>query len=63
MHIRDHFAHAAGPTLSFEFFPTKTDEARTKLHATINELASARPAFISLTYGAGARPATPLRRS
>lgn len=53
MHIRDHFAHAAGPTLSFEFFPTKTDEARTKLHATINELASARPAFISLTYGAG----------
>jgi methylenetetrahydrofolate reductase (NADPH) len=53
MHIRDHFARATGPTLSFEFFPPKTEEARTKLHATIDELASANPAFISLTYGAG----------
>jgi methylenetetrahydrofolate reductase (NADPH) len=53
MHIRDHFARAAGHTLSFEFFPTKTDEARTKLHATIEALASANPTFISLTYGAG----------
>ncbi len=53
MHIRDHFAQAEGPTLSFEFFPAKTDEARDKLHATIDELAAARPAFVSITYGAG----------
>lgn len=53
MHIRDHFARAEGPTLSFEFFPPKTEEARIKLHAAIDELALAEPEFISLTYGAG----------
>lgn len=53
MHICDHFARAGGPTLSFEFFPAKTEEARLKLHATIDELSLAEPDFISLTYGAG----------
>lgn len=53
MHIRDHFTQATGPTLSFEFFPAKTDEARAKLHSTIDELATAKPAFVSITYGAG----------
>ncbi len=53
MHILDHFARSDGPTLSFEFFPAKTDEARGKLHDVIDELAAANPAFVSLTYGAG----------
>ena len=42
-----------GPTLSFEFFPPKTDEAERQLEKTIHELASLRPSFVSVTYGAG----------
>ena len=44
---------AAGPTLSFEFFPPKTDEAERQLEKTIHELAPMRPSFVSVTYGAG----------
>jgi methylenetetrahydrofolate reductase (NADPH) len=44
---------AAGPTLSFEFFPPKTDEAERALERTIDELALLRPSFVSVTYGAG----------
>jgi methylenetetrahydrofolate reductase (NADPH) len=44
---------AAGPTLSFEFFPPKTDEAERQLEKTVHELAPLRPSFVSVTYGAG----------
>jgi methylenetetrahydrofolate reductase (NADPH) len=44
---------ADGPTLSFEFFPPKTDEAQRQLEKTIHELAPLRPSFVSVTYGAG----------
>ncbi|HEY8525816.1 MAG TPA: methylenetetrahydrofolate reductase [Acidimicrobiales bacterium] len=44
---------AAGPTLSFEFFPPKTDEAERQLEKTIHELAPLEPSFVSVTYGAG----------
>jgi methylenetetrahydrofolate reductase (NADPH) len=44
---------AAGPTLSFEFFPPKTDEAERQLEKTIHELAPLHPSFVSVTYGAG----------
>ncbi len=53
MHIRDIFEQTKGPTISFEFFPAKTAEASAKLHDTINTLAAANPAFVSITYGAG----------
>ncbi|MEM9281780.1 MAG: methylenetetrahydrofolate reductase [NAD(P)H] [Verrucomicrobiota bacterium] len=53
MHIRDILDQADGPTISFEFFPAKTAEAREKLNRTIDMLASANPAFVSITYGAG----------
>ena len=43
---------AAGPTLSFEFFPPKTDEAERQLEKTIHELAPLEPSFVSVTYGA-----------
>jgi methylenetetrahydrofolate reductase (NADPH) len=43
---------AAGPTLSFEFFPPKTDEAERQLEKTIHELAPLAPSFVSVTYGA-----------
>jgi len=53
--IRDIFARAAGrPTLSFEFFPTKSPEGeRTLLERTIPALGRLRPDFCSVTYGAG----------
>ena len=51
----------AGPTLSVEFFPPKSDEGVSKLHCTIDDLERlTAPAglaehlsFVSITYGAG----------
>lgn len=40
-------------TLSFEFFPTKTDEGTEKLLAVRDQLAAYNPEFFSVTYGAG----------
>jgi methylenetetrahydrofolate reductase (NADPH) len=44
---------AAGRTTSFEFFPPKTDAGVVALDATVDELASTHPSFVSVTYGAG----------
>ena len=44
---------AQGRTFSFEFFPPKTDDARFTLGKTIAELEPLKPAFVSVTYGAG----------
>jgi methylenetetrahydrofolate reductase (NADPH) len=44
---------AAGRTLSFEFFPPKTDETERQLQAAVEELAVLAPSFVSVTYGAG----------
>ncbi len=41
------------PTLSFEFFPPKSDEAARGLEKTVHELRRTNPAFVSVTYGAG----------
>jgi methylenetetrahydrofolate reductase (NADPH) len=43
---------AQGRTLSFEFFPPKTDEAERQLEKALAELAPLRPSFVSVTYGA-----------
>ncbi|MCA6063128.1 methylenetetrahydrofolate reductase [NAD(P)H] [Thalassolituus marinus] len=40
-------------TLSFEFFPTKTEEGTEKLLTVRDELAAFNPEFFSVTYGAG----------
>jgi len=39
--------------LSFEFFPPKTQEGVDKLRATRGQLASLKPKFVSVTFGAG----------
>jgi len=41
------------PKLSFEFFPPKTPEMEKKLWDTVVKLAPLKPAFVSVTYGAG----------
>jgi len=41
------------PSISFEFFPPKNDEAETQLWETIRRLEKTRPTFVSVTYGAG----------
>lgn len=38
---------------SFEFFPTKTEAGHAKLLDTARELATSKPEFFSVTYGAG----------
>lgn len=45
MNLQQHF--------SFELFPPRTPEGVAKLPAVIRELASARPDYFSITYGAG----------
>jgi methylenetetrahydrofolate reductase (NADPH) len=40
-------------TFSFELFPPRTPEALTALDTTIEQLGSAGPSFVSVTYGAG----------
>jgi len=56
-YIRDIFEAAKAtrrPVVSFEFFPTKTDEGeRTLLEKTIPALRRLQPDFCSVTYGAG----------
>jgi len=41
------------PSISFEFFPTKTDAGHEKLMTTARRLAECKPDFFSCTYGAG----------
>ncbi|MEJ5173020.1 MAG: methylenetetrahydrofolate reductase, partial [Hydrogenothermaceae bacterium] len=40
-------------SISFEFFPPKTEEAKNQLFNTIKELQPLNPTFVSVTYGAG----------
>ena len=44
---------SSNPTISFEFFPPKTPEGREKLLRTRDRLATVKPEYFSVTYGAG----------
>jgi methylenetetrahydrofolate reductase (NADPH) len=53
LRIPDLYARSE-PTISFEFFPPKSDEAeQTLFRDTVPALKRLQPAFISVTYGAG----------
>jgi len=41
------------PSISFEFFPPKTDAGFTSLFQTIEDLRPLKPTYVSVTYGAG----------
>lgn len=53
MHIHDILAASPGPGISFEFFPPRSPGAKEALRDTLRELERWRPAFVSVTYGAG----------
>jgi len=52
MHIRDIFAQDR-TTLSFEFFPPKSEADSNILFENITQLEELQPSFVSVTYGAG----------
>ncbi len=52
MHIADIFK-ARDTTISFEFFPPKTEESAQRLFENIEQLEPYHPAWVSVTYGAG----------
>lgn len=41
------------PTISFEFFPPKTEQGFNQLYQTIDHLHPLSPSFVTVTYGAG----------
>ncbi len=45
--------HVPARGFSFEFFPPKTEVGRRRLGKTVQRLASLRPSFVSVTFGAG----------
>jgi methylenetetrahydrofolate reductase (NADPH) len=47
------YAMAGPPEISFEFFPPKTPALEAQLWACVDRLATLRPSFVSVTYGAG----------
>jgi len=42
-----------GRSISFEFFPPKTEQGETTLFETIDKLSAFNPSYVSVTYGAG----------
>jgi methylenetetrahydrofolate reductase (NADPH) len=44
---------AAGPTLSFEFSAPRDEQGQARLERALRSLASLKPSFMSVTYGAG----------
>ena len=43
---------------SFEFFPPKGESGAARLRETTRQLAPLKPHYVSVTFGAGGRPAT-----
>jgi len=52
MHLLD-ILQSDHPSVSFEFFPPKTEKSSTELFRVISELSTCQPSFVSVTYGAG----------
>lgn len=52
MHLTDHLTKES-PTLSFEFFPPRTEVAQKTLQTTLRKIKPLSPDFTSVTYGAG----------
>jgi methylenetetrahydrofolate reductase (NADPH) len=53
MKVTDMWASRERPTISFEFFPPRSEKQAETLNRTIDRLAALRPDFVSVTFGAG----------
>ena len=53
MKVTDIWNTRQSPTISFEFFPAKSEKAAASLDETIEILAALKPDFVSVTFGAG----------
>ena len=53
MRIDERLAASGEPCFSFEFFPPRSEEGERNLDEALGELSRLRPAFVSVTYGAG----------
>ncbi len=53
MHDLMHDKDSSDVSVSFEFFPPKTDQGRSRLDEAANALSELSPRFMSVTYGAG----------
>jgi len=53
MELTDRWAAGGPPTLSFEFFPARTDKARANQQIAIGKAVEVGPDFVSVTFGAG----------
>ncbi|MCA9452563.1 MAG: methylenetetrahydrofolate reductase, partial [Nitrospira sp.] len=52
MHISE-VLRTYNPAISFEFFPPKTERGFQELFEAISALMPLKPAYVSVTYGAG----------
>lgn len=52
VHIKD-ILNSNRISFSFEFFPPKTEKSSAQLFENIRELSALKPAYVSVTYGAG----------
>jgi methylenetetrahydrofolate reductase (NADPH) len=53
MKVTDMWASKGKPTISFEFFPPRSDKQAETLVKAIDKLAALEPDFVSVTFGAG----------
>jgi methylenetetrahydrofolate reductase (NADPH) len=53
MKLVDIWESTTKPTISFEFFPPRTEKAASNLEKAIDKLAALNPGFVSVTFGAG----------
>lgn len=51
--LRERFAAATRPLLSYEFFPPKSDAGMAALQEAVEGLVHTHPDFVTVTYGAG----------
>lgn len=53
MRVTDLWKKNARPTLSFEFFPPRSEKDEASFAKVVDTLAELKPDFVSVTFGAG----------
>lgn len=53
MRVGNLYRTQAGPSVSFEFFPPRDEKAEVGFYKVVDELATLKPDYMSMTFGAG----------